>query len=526
MNMEKNNAPLLEMRNIKKGFFGNQVLTDINFTLKEGEVLGLVGENGAGKSTLMKILFGMDVIRETGGYEGDVLIDGEKVQFNTPFDALKAGIGMVHQEFSLIPGFTATENILLNREPKKKSVISEVFGPRLDTLDYKEMDNRAAKAIEKMGVAIDQKMVISSMPVGHKQFTEIARELSKENLKLLILDEPSAALTDIEVEGLFAIMQKLIGEGKSIIFISHKMREVLHISDRITVLRLGEVVGTVARADTDGQKLANMMIGKELTESQYEKVDASGAEVVASLDHVDYDKEHKHSGVNDMTLQIRSGEIVGIAGVDGNGQTQLAQLITGVIVPQGGKIYLKDRSVAVFDPHSFITDGVSHVPEDRNAQGLVGDMSIAENLVLKETDSPKFSRGKGLRLNKRAIHDYAEEMVQKYDVRCTSVGQTVRSLSGGNQQKVILARELESQPSLLVMAHPTRGLDIGAASFVHEQMIAARERGVGILLISADFDEILEMSDRILVCFEGQIMGEFSGKNPPIEEISLAMTGK
>ena len=330
-----------------------------------------------------------------------------------------------------------TENILLNREPKKKSVISEVFGPRLDTLDYKEMDNRAVKAIEKMGVAIDQKMVISSMPVGHKQFTEIARELSKENLKLLILDEPSAALTDIEVEGLFAIMQKLIGEGKSIIFISHKMREVLHISDRITVLRLGEVVGTVARADTDGQKLANMMIGKELTESQYEKVDASGAEVVASLDHVDYDKEHKHSGVNDMTLQIRSGEIVGIAGVDGNGQTQLAQLITGVIVPQGGKIYLKDRSVAVFDPHSFITDGVSHVPEDRNAQGLVGDMSIAENLVLKETDSPKFSRGKGLRLNKRAIHDYAEEMVQKYDVRCTSVGQTVRSLSGGNQQKAV-----------------------------------------------------------------------------------------
>jgi len=227
-----------------------------------------------------------------------------------------------------------------------------------------------------------------------------------------------------------------------------------------------------------------------------------------------------------MSLQVHSGEIVGIAGVDGNGQTQLAQLMTGVIAPQAGHVRLKEQTVAVFDPNGFIEHGVSHVPEDRNAQGLVGDMSIAENLVLKVTDSPRFSKGKGLLLDKKTINKYAEEMVDKYDIRCTSVAQTVRSLSGGNQQKVILARELESDPALLVAAHPTRGLDIGAASFVHDQMVAARERGVGILLISADFDEILEMSDRILVCFEGQIMGEYSGKNPPIEEISLAMTGK
>ena len=280
------------------------------------------------------------------------------------------------------------------------------------------------------------------------------------------------------------------------------------------------------RADTDGQKLANMMIGKELTESQYEKIDASGAEVVAELDHVDYNKASKHSGLNDLSLKIHAGEIVGIAGVDGNGQTQLAQLITGVLAPDAGEVHLKGKRVAVFDPNGFIEHGVCHVPEDRNLQGLIGDMSIAENLVLKDADDARFSKGHGLLLKKRAINDYAKRMAEKYDVRCTSVSQSVRSLSGGNQQKVILARELENDPALLVMAHPTRGLDIGATSFVHEQMIGARARGVGILLISADFDEILEMSDRIVVCFEGEIMGEFSGKNPPVEEISLAMTGK
>lgn len=502
-------SELLRMEHISKRFGDFYANKDISLTVNRGEVLTLLGENGAGKSTLMNILIGL--YQPT---EGKIFLNGKEVRIESPSQAVKLGIGMVHQHFMLVEAMTVFENIILGDKHAKGLFIDRAAR-------RKEIEELSAK----YGLDVQLDKLITEISVGEQQRTEILKALY-HGAELLILDEPSAALTDIEVEGLFAIMQKLIGEGKSIIFISHKMREVLHISDRITVLRLGEVVGTVARADTDGQKLANMMIGKELTESQYEKVDASGAEVVASLDHVDYDKEHKHSGVNDMTLQIRSGEIVGIAGVDGNGQTQLAQLITGVIAPQGGKIYLKDRSVAVFDPHSFITDGVSHVPEDRNAQGLVGDMSIAENLVLKETDSPKFSQGKGLRLNKRAIHDYAEEIVQKYDVRCTSVGQTVHSLSGGNQQKVILARELESQPSLLVMAHPTRGLDIGAASFVHEQMIAARERGVGILLISADFDEILEMSDRILVCFEGQIMGEFSGKNPPIEEISLAMTGK
>lgn len=500
---------LLRMEHISKRFGSFYANKDITLTVNRGEVLTLLGENGAGKSTLMNILIGL--YQPT---EGKIFLEGKEVRIESPSQAVKLGIGMVHQHFMLVEAMTVFDNIILGDKHAKGLFIDRAAR-------RKEIEELSAK----YGLDVQLDKLITEISVGEQQRTEILKALY-HGAELLVLDEPSAALTDIEVEGLFAIMRKLIGEGKSIIFISHKMREVLHISDRITVLRLGEVVGTVNRADTDGQKLANMMIGKELSESQYEKKDASGAEVVAELSHADYDKEHKHSGVNDMSLKIHRGEIVGIAGVDGNGQTQLAQLITGVIAPQSGSIHLKDKQVAVFDPNAFIADNVSHVPEDRNAQGLIGDMSIAENLVLKATDQPQFSKGHGLLLNKPAIHEYAEEMVKKYDVRCTSTEQTVRSLSGGNQQKVILARELESQPSLLVMAHPTRGLDIGAAGFVHEQMIAARQRGVGILLISADFDEILEMSDRILVCFEGQIMGEYSGKNPPIEEISLAMTGK
>ena len=502
-------SELLRMEHISKRFGSFYANRDISLQVNRGEVLTLLGENGAGKSTLMNILIGL--YQPT---EGKIFLEGKEVRVESPSQAVKLGIGMVHQHFMLVEAMTVFDNIILGDKHAKGIFIDRAARRR----EIEELS-------QKYGLDVQLDKLITEISVGEQQRTEILKALY-HGAELLILDEPSAALTDIEVEGLFAIMKKLVSEGKSIIFISHKMREVLHISDRITVLRLGEVVGTVNRSETDGQKLASMMIGKELTVSQYEKIEADGREVVAELDHVDFNKESKHSGLNDLSLKVHSGEIIGIAGVDGNGQTQLAQLITGVIAPQSGEVHIEGSRVSVFDPNGFIEYGVSHVPEDRNLQGLIGDMSIAENLVLKETDDPRFSQGRGLHLNKRAINAYAQSMVQKYDVRCTSVGQSVRSLSGGNQQKVILARELESGPKLLVMAHPTRGLDIGATSFVHEQMIAARERGVGILLISADFDEILEMSDRIIVCFEGRIMGEFSGKNPPVDEISLAMTGK
>ena len=501
-------SELLRMEHISKRFGSFYANKDISLTVNRGEVLTLLGENGAGKSTLMNILIGL--YQPT---EGKIFLEGKEVRIESPSQAVKLGIGMVHQHFMLVEAMTVFDNIILGDKHAKGLFIDRAAR-------RKEIEELSAK----YGLDVQLDRLITEISVGEQQRTEILKALY-HGAELLILDEPSAALTDIEVEGLFAIMRKLVSEGKSIIFISHKMREVMHISDRITVLRLGEVVGTVNCADTDSKKLARM-IGRELVASQYEKKDCSGAEIAVELSHVDYHKESKHNGLNDMSLTVRRGEIVGIAGVDGNGQTQLAQLITGVITPDSGTVELSGQRPAIFDPHGFIKDGVSHVPEDRNLQGLVGDMTIAENLVLKSCDSAAFSSGKGLLLKKKAIGSYAGEMAKKYDIRCTSVDQDVRSLSGGNQQKVILARELESDPVLLVAAHPTRGLDIGATSFIHDQMIAARDRGVGILLISADFDEILEMSDRILVCFEGQIMGEYSGKNPPIEEISLAMTGK
>ena len=323
---------------------------------------------------------------------------------------------------------------------------------------------------------------------------------------------------------MFKIITTLKEEGKSVIFISHKMREVLRISDRISVLRLGRLVGSLDCREVDGPTLANMMMGKELKEERYEKK-VKNTDSILQLKNIKYHPDKKHNGINDISLEVHAGEIVGIAGVDGNGQTQLAQLITGVIQAEQGEILIQGKNMKSLSVEDFIRCGVSHVPEDRNLQGLVGDMNISDNLLLKSLEEERFSVGKGLFLKKKAIKKYAKELVEKYDIRCSDISLEVRSLSGGNQQKVILARELESEPNLLVMVHPTRGLDIGATKFVHNQMIDARERGVGILLISADFDEILEMSDRILVIFEGQIMGEYSGQNPPVDKIGLAMTG-
>ncbi|SER63683.1 ABC transporter ATP-binding protein [Parafannyhessea umbonata] len=502
-------AELLRMENISKCFGSFYANKDVTFDVREGEVHTLLGENGAGKSTLMNVLVGL--YQPT---EGKIFMHGREVQITSPGVAVENGIGMVHQHFMLIDAMTGLENIILGDK-------------RHDTPLLREGDDR--KTIEglmdRYGLEIDLDEKVANMSIGMQQRVEIMKVLFR-GAELLILDEPTAVLTDLEVEGLFEIMHSLTSEGKSIIFISHKMREVMRISDRVTVLRRGESIETVDVANVTEQELADLMIGQKFQESTYPKVEDAG-EVAFELKGVSYRPEVKHGGLKDVSLAIHKGEILGVAGIDGNGQTPLAEVVTGLVKPESGEVYGPDgKEIALFSPRSFIKAGLGNIPEDRNKMGLVGDMTVAENLVLKQTTSDKFSAGHGKWLKMGEIHDYANKLREENDIRCTSVEQTARSLSGGNQQKVILARELEGEPKLLVAVYPTRGLDIGATEFIHNQIVAQRDAGCAVLLISADFDEVLKLSDRIVVLFEGQVMGTYPGANPPIKEISLAMAGK
>ena len=502
-------AELLRMENVCKqfgAFFANQ---NVNLTVGEGEVHTLLGENGAGKSTLMNVLIGL--YQPSGG---KIFIRGKEVQISSPGVAVENGIGMVHQHFMLIEDMTGLENIILG-DKRHNSPLLKVADDR----------KTVEELMERYGMEIDLDEKVGDMSIGMQQRVEIMKVLFR-GADLVVLDEPTAVLTDLEVEGLFDIMQSLTSEGKSIIFISHKMREVMHISDYVTVLRRGRSVQTLKVADTTEQELADLMIGQKFTESTYEKVEAA-SEVAFKLKGVSYRPDVKHGGLKDVSLAIHKGEILGVAGIDGNGQSELASLVTGLIKPESGDVIGPDgNKIALYSPSSFIDSGMGNIPEDRNKMGLVGDMSLAENLVLKQTDSDRFSAGHGAWLKLDAIREYAENLAEVNDIRCTSVNQTARSLSGGNQQKVILARELDAHPKLLVAVYPTRGLDIGATEFIHDQIIAQRDAGCAVLLISADFDEVLKLSDRITVLFEGQIMGTYPGAKPPIKEISLAMAGK
>ena len=498
------------MRNIQKDFFGNQVLTDINLTLREGEVLGLVGENGAGKSTLMKILFGMDVIRETGGYGGDVLIHGEKVSFSTPFDALKAGIGMVHQEFSLIPGFTATENILLNREPKKNNVVSEIFGDRLNTLDYKQMNERSAEAIKKMGVHIDQHMVISDMPVGHKQFTEIARELSKDNLKLLILDEPTAVLTEKEAAALLDSIRSMAARGISVIFITHRLQEILSVCDKVVIMRDGVVVKDTPASETDVSEITRCMVGRsvDLSSAKREIVDHSGAKTILSIRNLWVDMPGET--VRNVSLDVKEGEILGIGGLAGQGKLGIPNGVMG-LYEAGGTVEFDGKEIPLNSPRKCLDASLAFVSEDRRGVGLLLDETLEWNVAFPAMQiQNKFLKkiGPVTWRDEKAIHDITQKYINELMIKCTSSLQKARELSGGNQQKICLAKAFALEPRFLFVSEPTRGIDVGAKALVLDALKRFnRENGVTVVMISSELEELRQTCDRIAIVSGGRIAG-------------------
>ena len=517
------------MRNIKKDFFGNQVLTDINLSLKEGEVLGLCGENGAGKSTLMKILFGMDVIRETGGYEGEILINGEEVHFNTPFDALKAGIGMVHQEFSLIPGFTATENILLNREPVKKNVISEVFGERLNTLDYNEMTCRADAAIEKMGFSIDRNMVINDMPIGHKQFTEIARELSKDQMKVLILDEPTAVLTEKEAEALLESIKLMSERGIAVIFITHRLHEILSVCDTVLVMRDGYVVQNVPAKDTDVSQITKWMVGRSVeTGSNASAREEKEADTVMSIRRLWVDMPGET--VRDVNLDVKEGEILGIGGLAGQGKLGIPNGIMG-LYEAGGTVMFKGKEIPLNQPRKCLDSSLAFVSEDRRGVGLLLDETLEWNVVFPAMQvQNKFVKnvlgGLIKWRDEKSIGEATQKYIDELAIKCTGTKQKAKELSGGNQQKVCLAKAFALEPQFLFVSEPTRGIDVGAKALVLDALRKFnRESGVTVVMISSELEELRQICDRIAIVSGGRIAGILPASEPS-EEFGMLMVSQ
>ncbi|MCE5201080.1 MAG: sugar ABC transporter ATP-binding protein [Synergistaceae bacterium] len=527
MSME---VPLLKMENIGKEYFGNRVLTDVSFSLMPGEIMGLVGENGAGKSTLMNILFGMSVINETGGYEGKMFIDGEEVHFQDPFDALNAGIGMVHQEFSLIPGFTATENILLNRESTKYNPLVEVFGERLKTLDRPNMLARAKKAIDTLGVALDPDTLISEMPVGHKQFTEIAREIDRKKTRLLVLDEPTAVLAESEATVLIDALKKLSAQGISIIFISHRLQEIINLCDKLIVLRDGKVIQEAKTAETNVRQIASWMVGRQVaveTEAVCERDHEKTEEVILKTEHLWVDMPGET--VRDVSLEVYRGEIFGLGGLAGQGKVGISNGIMGLYV-SGGKVFLRGKEIKLNDPHASLKEGMAFVSEDRRGVGLLLEEGIDWNITFTALQvQEKFVKNMFGGLVKwrddKAIEECTMEYIKALEIRCTGPKQRAVELSGGNQQKVCLAKAFTVAPEILFVSEPTRGIDVGAKKLVLDTLRRVnKETGTTIIMTSSELEELRSVCDRIAIINEGKVSGILPAKCPA-EEFGLLMLG-
>ncbi|TML55862.1 MAG: ABC transporter ATP-binding protein [Actinobacteria bacterium] len=498
-------ALALELRGITKKFPGVVANDRIDFDLRRGEVHALLGENGAGKSTLMNVLYGLYHLDE-----GEIRIGGELVLMGSPKDAIAHGIGMVHQHFMLIPVMTVAENIVLGTEPRREGAI----------LDLGAAQKRVRELSERYGLAVDPRARIRNISVGRQQRVEILKALYRD-AEILILDEPTAVLTPQEATELFKVLRSLADEGMSIIFISHKLNEVLSIADRITVLRRGKKIETLPRKDATEAGLAKLMVGREVL-LRVDKTAADPGATMLRIDDLVVADDRGLAAVRGVSLEVRAGEIVGIAGVDGNGQTELIDAITGLRRPASGRIEIAGRDLTSADARQVLDEGLGHIPEDRQARGLVLEFTLAENLALEDYRRPPDSRW-GWLFPARLIAR-ARRLLREFDVRGGGPSARAAALSGGNQQKVVIAREVGRDPRVLVAAQPTRGLDVGAIEYVHKRLIAVRDEGKAVLLISLELDEILSLSDRILVLYEGGIVGEY-GPETPEEELGVAMTG-
>ncbi|WP_333593028.1 sugar ABC transporter ATP-binding protein [Aminobacterium mobile] len=521
--------PLLQMCSICKDFYGNKVLEGIDFHLKRGEIIGLVGENGAGKSTLMNVLFGMPVIHDTGGYSGKILIEGEEVHFTNPLDAIDNGIGMVHQEFFLIPSFTATENILLNREVSRYNPLVEVFGDRFRLLDRPAMKKRAEKAIQVLGVDIHPDALVSEMPVSYKQFTEIAREIDREQMKILVLDEPTAVLTESEAETFLKTLKRLSAKGIGLIFISHRLQEVLDVCDRIIVLRDGRVIRDIPTSEADNRSIASWMVGREIKESstQVNKREKTKRPVVLSVQNLQVDMPGEK--VKNVSFDAFGGEILGIGGLAGQGKLGIPNGIMGLF-PSRGTVLLDGKELKLNDPLSSLRSGLSFISEDRRGVGLLLDESIALNIAftamqVHERFIKKLLGGFIKWRNEEELYQYAEDYIKKLDIKCTGPNQRVIELSGGNQQKVCVAKVLATSPHVLFASEPTRGIDIGAKQLVLDVLKEFNEKlGTTIIVTSSELQELRSVCHRIAIVSEGEI-ADILPADAPLEEFGLLMLG-
>lgn len=497
---------VVEMLNIRKEFPGIVANDNITLRLKKGEVHALLGENGAGKSTLMSILFGMYVPEQ-----GIIKVRGKEVKISNPNVANELGIGMVHQHFKLVHNFTVTQNIILGSEPKKGLVV-----------DVKSAAKKIEELSKKYGLNVDPYAKIEDISVGMQQRVEILKMLYRD-AEVLILDEPTAVLTPQEIDELMKIIKNLIVEGKSIIIITHKLKEIKAVADKCTVIRSGKYIGTVDVKETSEAKMAEMMVGRPVS-FEVKKEDKKPGNVILKLENVSVMNNKKVLGLKDFSLEVKSGEVLGIAGVEGNGQTELVEAITGMRSIASGKIFFKNEDITNISIRKRINSGIAHIPEDRQKRGLVLDYTMENNMVLEIYNREPFSK-RGL-LNKKAIHEYAEKIINEFDVRSGQGGASIaRGLSGGNQQKAIIGREIELDPELLIAVQPTRGLDVGSIEYIHKRLIEQRDAGKAVLLVSLELSEILNLSDRIAIVNNGELIGIVNAKETNENEVGLMMAG-